>query len=39
MTAVASLTKVAFSSLFFGIESLNEVMYSLAIGIVTVREV
>ena len=37
MTTVASLTKAASSLLFFGIKSLDEVMYSLVIGIVTVK--
>jgi len=37
MIAMASLTKVAFSLLFFGIESLDERIFSSAIGIDTVR--
>ena len=37
MIVVASLTKTAFSSLFFSIESLDEWMFSSVIGIDTVR--
>ena len=37
MIAVASLTKVASSSLFFSIKSLDERIFSSAIGIDTVR--
>jgi len=39
MIVVASLTKAASSSLYFGIESLDEWIFSLAIGINTVRGV
>ena len=39
MITVASLTKVASSSLFFGIESLDEMTFSSAIGIEIVRGV
>jgi len=35
---IASLTRVAFSSLFFGIKNLDEMMFSTVIGIVTVSE-
>jgi len=38
MIAVASLTKATFSLLFFGIESLDERIFSSAIGINTIRE-
>jgi len=37
MIVVASLTKAASSSLYFDIESLDKWMFSLAIGIDTVR--
>ena len=38
MMNVISLKKVVFSSLFFGIDNLEELMFSSAIGIDTVRE-
>ena len=37
MITVVSLTKAAFSSLFFRIESLDEMTFSSAIGIEIVR--
>ena len=39
MIIVASLTKAAFSLLFFGIKSLNKMMFSSVIGIEIVRGV